>query len=247
LDGVKVQEDTIFADLPPIEQQRPWRRLFRHPWALRFDLEIVDLYRAGRFLELGGESCYASATYKSVFPEGIVYASDVSPNSLRKLAIPTSYCFPGQPDFFLALDAENIPFMDETIDGVFAQAMIHHLPRPVSMLNEVHRILKPGGCFVAIDASVPRHFRFIFAREARNREETWGIQEDLIPYSRWLSMIDHSRLPASSLQIHTHPRHQSRLLFKLMGHVIHRMPRSFARRFFPVGVMIVYRKPGGSE
>jgi ubiquinone/menaquinone biosynthesis C-methylase UbiE len=136
---------------------RPWRRIIARTEVLRFDYEIVDLFKGGRFLELGGETCYASAIFKSVFPDSIVYASDVSPNALRNSAIPISRFFPKQPDFFVALDAENIPFKGETFDSIFCMTMIHHLPNPVKMLNEVDRVLKCGGRFIAIDASVPRH------------------------------------------------------------------------------------------
>ena len=180
--------------------------------------------------------------YKSIFPEGIVYASDISPNTLHNVAIPTSRCFPVPPDVFIALDAEKTPFKDRTLDAVFAQSMIHHLPNPARMFDEVQRILKPGGCFVAIDAAIPRLFRPVFGGIAQEWEEKWGIQEDLIPYPRWVQLLECSKLPPSSLRIYTNPRYQSRYLFKVMGQVVHRIPESMAKRFFPVGVMIVYEK-----
>ncbi|MBC7261011.1 MAG: class I SAM-dependent methyltransferase, partial [Chloroflexi bacterium] len=145
LDAVKKNEDLVFSsnsDEVLKTRTRPWRRFVARTEVLRFDYEIVDLFHGGRFLELGGESCFASAIFKSVFPDSIVYASDVSPNALRYSAMPTSRSFPKQPDFFLALDAENIPFKEGTFDAIFAMTMIHHLPHPVKMLNEVHRVLK---------------------------------------------------------------------------------------------------------
>lgn len=250
LDAVKSNEDLVFAEEGSELQKtwdRPWRRVIARTEVLRFDDEVVDLFRGGRFLELGGESCFASGIFKSVFPDSTVYASDVSPNALRNAALPTSKFFPAAPDYFLAVDAENIPFGENTFDGIFALTMMHHLPHPVQMLNEVHRVLKPGGRFIAIDASVPRHFRWLFSRVAEDRARHYGIQEDLIPYSGWVSIVQESALPLESLRVYTDPRYQHDPLYILAGKFIHRLPPAVARALFPVGIMIVYDKPTGEE
>jgi ubiquinone/menaquinone biosynthesis C-methylase UbiE len=246
LDVVKRNEDLVFADGSDEvkkTQARPWRRIIARHEVLRFDYEIVDMFHEGRFLELGGEMCFASAIFKSVFPRSIVYASDVSPNALRNAAIPTCSFFPRQPDFFVALDAENIPFKEGTFDSIFALTMIHHLPNPVKMLNEVHRVLKHGGRFIAIDHSIPGHFRWLFANTAHKRAHQYGIQEDLMPYSKWVSIITESALPLESLQIYTNPKYQYNPLYILAGQLVNKTPSSLARHIFPVGIMIVYDKP----
>jgi len=47
-------------------------------------------------------------------------------------------------------DAENIPFRDCSFDGVFAVHTLEHFPNPYSAVSEVFRVLKPGGCFLAV-------------------------------------------------------------------------------------------------
>jgi trans-aconitate methyltransferase len=45
--------------------------------------------------------------------------------------------------------AESLPFGDGIFDAVFSNAALHWMRDQDSMLDEVHRVLKPGGRFVA--------------------------------------------------------------------------------------------------
>ena len=42
--------------------------------------------------------------------------------------------------------AEAIPVTTETVDYVFSTEVIEHVNSPAKMMEEIHRILKPGGC-----------------------------------------------------------------------------------------------------
>ena len=43
------------------------------------------------------------------------------------------------------VDALNTPFEDESQDFVVSSNMVHHVPYPIRLFDEMHRILKPGG------------------------------------------------------------------------------------------------------
>ncbi|HTM16133.1 MAG TPA: methyltransferase domain-containing protein [Terracidiphilus sp.] len=45
--------------------------------------------------------------------------------------------------------AEELPFRDATFDAVFSNAVLHWVRGQDAMLEQVHRVLKPGGRFVA--------------------------------------------------------------------------------------------------
>jgi ubiquinone/menaquinone biosynthesis C-methylase UbiE len=42
-------------------------------------------------------------------------------------------------------DAENLPFADNTFDLAYSHGVLHHTPDTQRAINEVHRVLKPGG------------------------------------------------------------------------------------------------------
>ena len=56
----------------------------------------------------------------------------------------------GRCDFRLG-DLEHLPVADGEVDGVVACMVLHHVSRPVDVLAEAHRVLKPGGHIVIVD------------------------------------------------------------------------------------------------
>ncbi|MEW6202383.1 MAG: class I SAM-dependent methyltransferase [bacterium] len=47
-------------------------------------------------------------------------------------------------------DAEQLPFRDNSFDLVYSWGVIHHVPDMQSVINEIHRVLKPGGKVIAM-------------------------------------------------------------------------------------------------
>jgi SAM-dependent methyltransferase len=45
----------------------------------------------------------------------------------------------------LLADAARLPFPDASFDGVFCSNMLEHVPAPFEVINEIERVLQPGG------------------------------------------------------------------------------------------------------
>ncbi len=51
----------------------------------------------------------------------------------------------GIPAELQIADAENLPFDDNSFDSVYTFGVIHHTPDTQKAVDEIHRVLKPGG------------------------------------------------------------------------------------------------------
>ncbi len=48
-------------------------------------------------------------------------------------------------------NVEQLPFADQSLDSVISTGSLHHWSNPVAVLNEVDRVLKPGGAYFIFD------------------------------------------------------------------------------------------------
>ena len=115
------------------------------PWVWE---ELAKLPTEAKVLELG---CGSGALW-SACPERIpagwsITLSDFSSGMLdsawRKLVTL------GRGFKFEQIDAQTIPYPDETFDLVIANHMLYHVPDRAKALAEIRRVLKPGGHLVA--------------------------------------------------------------------------------------------------
>ncbi len=55
---------------------------------------------------------------------------------------------------FVKMDAQNLPFPDNSFDKIIFTEVLEHIPDEISALKELYRILKPGG---VVALTVPSH------------------------------------------------------------------------------------------
>lgn len=79
--------------------------------------------------------------------DGEVIAIDPDADGLRK----------NRTDVKVLGDGQRLPFEDDSFDLVFSEYVFEHLPRPRSALEEIDRVLRPGGSFVVLVPN-PRHY-----------------------------------------------------------------------------------------
>lgn len=95
----------------------------------------------GRLLDLG---CGEGALLQRI--NGETVGADLNPERLVHAAekgLPVTLA-----------DGCALPFTDDTFDTVISMEVLEHVPRMEAMMREVHRALRPGGCWVVSVPSV---------------------------------------------------------------------------------------------
>ncbi len=82
-------------------------------------------------------------------------------------------------------DAENLPFESKSLDGVLLSGLVHHFPNPQRLAAEVHRVVKPGGCFVAFDPNRMNPFMWLYRDRASPFYSSVGVTENERPVLAW--------------------------------------------------------------
>lgn len=116
--------------------------------------EVISLLRRtghdkGKLLDVGAGNGIASYAFATQGYE--VYA--LEPDSSTVVgsgAIKRIINEKGVPIYLLEGYGEKIDLLSNTIDIVFARQVLHHASSLDKMCQEVYRILKPGGCLLAI-------------------------------------------------------------------------------------------------
>ncbi len=113
---------------------------------------VFDTYEKlpslARVLELGSGSAFIWASCPERIPDDWeITLSDLSEGMLTAARKNTSSL---SRDFsFQEIDAQSIPFDDETFDIVIANHMLYHVPDRTKALAEIRRVLKDGGILFA--------------------------------------------------------------------------------------------------
>jgi ubiquinone/menaquinone biosynthesis C-methylase UbiE len=82
---------------------------------------------------------------------------------------------------FMVGDVESQPFDDNSIDGALLSGIVHHFPNPTKFAEEVHRILKPGGHFVAFDPNRMNPFFYLYRDKSSPFYSPIGVTENERP------------------------------------------------------------------
>jgi len=82
--------------------------------------------------------------------------------------------------------AENMEFPDESFDVAFMEDVLEHVRDPAAVLSEAHRVLRPGGLFVARFPSI----RGVFAHHLDRAISLPGVHY-LVPLSRWAEGLNY--------------------------------------------------------
>lgn len=88
------------------------------------------------------------------------------------------YCY-GFSAPLVRADAQALPFPDGTFDVVYSWGVLHHAPNPRRAIEEVRRVLKPGGLFIGM----------LYGRRSAAAVKLW-IRHALLQRRPWRSLTD---------------------------------------------------------
>ena len=147
---------------------------------------VFDFYnfpKGSCILELGCGPAYQwRENSQRIDPSWKVTLSDISPGMLQAAQhnlTQTDHNFTYQ-----VIDAQAIPFEDETFDIIIANAMLYHVPNLKQALSEIHRALKTNGALYATCGSLS-HMKELWELThkfdpntilSRNRAKSFGIE-----------------------------------------------------------------------
>jgi SAM-dependent methyltransferase len=147
---------------------------------------VVDLAPAdpqARWVEL---ACGPGLIARGMAPRvGSVLGLDLTPAMVEKARSEAAVAGVDNVSFELG-DATALDLPDDAFDGAITRFSLHHIPAPIGVLEEMHRVVKPGGWVVVSD----------FVTDDEGEAQAWqeGIERLRDP-SHW-ALLTPSRIEA---------------------------------------------------
>lgn len=120
-----------------------------------FVQRLVELGASGLMLDLGTGPGHQPPMICHAIPRCRVVGVDLSLEMLR-LAEAHRHRAPHTARIaYVMADAKQLPFADAAFDTVMSNTILHHIPKPVDVLREANRVLRPGGTLLIRDLYRP--------------------------------------------------------------------------------------------
>jgi SAM-dependent methyltransferase/uncharacterized protein YbaR (Trm112 family) len=178
LEKMVVNTDELMLSLPDGigEHKKDWAgqaKNFHYMWS-QFKLKGDELV-----LDLGAGRCWSTRYFAR---EGC-YTIGIDILMTKYVGLLTSDIYLEQAGTYferICGDMNNPPIRDETFDVIFVAATLHHSSNVSVTIDQIYRMLKPGGRVIVINEPVGG---FVKDRNADCEEKRQGINEHI--YSLW--------------------------------------------------------------
>ena len=138
------------------------------PWM--YEAMEFSRHHGERVLEIGG----GIGTDHAQFAKHGAITTDIDLSSGHLALAQENFKLRGLKGTFVHHDAEKLPFPDATFDVVYSNGVIHHTPNTQRVVDEIYRVLKPGGkAIVMVYAENSLHYW-------RNLVTVLGLRQHLL-------------------------------------------------------------------
>lgn len=125
--------------------------LFRDPRSNREVVALADPRAGQRVLDVG---CGPGAAVRRAAAAGAQAVGVDASDAMVRIATRRSHRHPGA--HFVVGHAGDLPLGDDTVDVAWTVEALHHWPDPAAGLDELHRVLVPGGRLLVCERRLRR-------------------------------------------------------------------------------------------
>lgn len=111
----------------------------------RVATEVAELAPQARVLEVGSGPGRLAARLAELAPGVQITGVDISPEMVERANSLAANSGVAERVEFRAGDVASLPFPDASFDAVVSTFSLHHWQRPAKGLEEIYRVLRPGG------------------------------------------------------------------------------------------------------
>ena len=117
---------------------------------------VVELgASAGHFLDLGTGPAQIPIFLAQRCPRIRITGIDLSVNMLTLGEQHVAEAGLADQIVLECVDAKDLPYPDQSFDGVVSNSIIHHVPDPMAAFREISRVIRPGGLILIRDLMRP--------------------------------------------------------------------------------------------
>jgi len=150
------------------EMQNEYRRLAE---------KVVSLFEGGKLLEIGPGPAYVSIEIAKRLPKVEIIGLEISDTMIEIAKKNAKEHEVSEKITLKKGDASKMPLEDSEFDFVITSGSLHHWKKPIEVINEISRLLKPGcKAFISdLRKDAPERNIKEFANKIDSKLMRWGL------------------------------------------------------------------------